>query len=651
MEAKRRRNNIIIAVLVLAIGAGMFALPYLMKKEEPQTEDAASVLSASAERGSIRTTISGGGTLTDGESTAITAPHGVEITEFLVKNGDLVEEGQPIAKVDMVSVQTTLQTLQKNLDYLARQMKLNPGRSGGSTVKAVNAGRVKKVYAKLDDRVLDVIAEHGALAVISLDGLMALQTKTDSDILPAQTVTVRLPDGQEMPGRVERRLEDTITVTLSDNGPVLGDVAEIYNAAGELIGSGELYVHSAWNVTAPEGTVTGIHIKEGVVANANSVIFTLTDVELASDYSKYYEQHLEYEDAMLRLYEIYRTGTINADRAGQISGISDSHIGTVREGGEEYTLVLLNNTPDPPDPRKDPPKNFTNRFAQVAKVRFGSMVVYLQKDKASVSRYDKAGNVALSKCKATKILSFDGVKIYDYNKQKKTWDKIGPDNLEEGDILWFVYDADGVLRWVMRPVQPQPVVPEAGGGGGYVEPPFEMFELYDTDIAAITPQETVTVEVNIDELDIVSVSEGQTAEITIDALPGRAYTGTVSRIDPNGKNTGGNTRYKVTITINRDENMLTGMNATAILTVGVTENVITIPTAALSQRGSRTIVYTAYDPQTRTLSGEREVSIGVSDGETVEITEGLSEGETVWYTYYETAGLPDFFPSGTVEAA
>ncbi len=650
MEAKRKRNNIIAGVLVLAIGAGMVALPRLMKKEEPQTEDTASILSATAERSSIRTTISGGGTLTDGESTAVTAPHGVEITEFLVKNGDMVEAGQPIATVDMVSVQTALQTMQKNLDYLARQMKLNPGRSGGSTLKAVNAGRVKKVYAKLNDRVLDVIAEHGALAVISLDGLMAVRTKTDSDILPAQNVTVRLPDGKEMPGRVERRLENTITVTLSDNGPVLGDTAEIYNAAGELIGSGELYVHSAWNVTAPEGTVTGIHIKEGVVANANSVIFTLTDVELASDYSKYYEQHLEYEEAMLRLFEISRTGTINADRAGRISGIKDSNIGPVREGGEEYTLVLLNNVPDPPDPRKDPPKNFINRFAQVAQVRFGTMVVYLQKDKASVGRYDTAGNVALSKCKATKIHSFDGVKIYDFNKQKKTWDEIGPDALTEGDILWFVYDADGVLRWVMRPVQPQPVV-SGGGGGAYVEPPFEMFELYETDIAEITPQETVTVEVSIDELDIVAVSEGQSAEITIDALPGRTYTGTVSRIDPNGKNTGGNTRYKVTITIKRDENMLTGMNATAILTVGVTENVITIPTAALSQRGTRTVVYTAYDPQTRTLSGEREVSIGVSDGKTVEITEGLSEGEQVWYTYYETSALPEFYPSGAVETA
>ena len=654
MEAKRRRKNIVIGVLVAALAAGMIALPTILKKEEPETADAASIISAEVMRSSIRTTISGGGTLTDGEGTVITAPHGVEITEYLVKNGDTVEAGQPIAAVDMISVQTTLQTLQKNLDYVARQMKLNPSRIGGSTIRAVNAGRVKKVWAKVNDRVLDVIAEHGALAVISLDGLMALQLDTDANVLPTENVTVRLSDGKEYPGRVERRLENTITVTLTDNGPEIGDVAEVFSSSGVLLGSAALYVHSAWNVTASGGTVTGLHIREGVVANANSVIFTLSGVELSSDYSKYYEQHLEYEEAMLRMYEIYRTGAIVAECSGRVSGIDEAGVGPVREGGGDYVVVLLDNSEQQqqqPDPRKDPPNKFTSRFAQVGGIQFSCITFYVQKGKASVKQFSSAGQIELSKCEAKRVHSFAGVTIYDYNKQKKIWEEIDPDDLLIGDILWFVYDSDGSLRWIMRPVQPQPEVTGGGGGGAYVEPPFEMFELYDTTIAQITPQETVTVEVSIDELDITSVSEGQTAEITIDALPGRAYTGTVSRIDPNGKNTGGNTRYNVTITIDRDPNMLTGMNATAILTVGVTEDIFTIPTAALYQKGNRSFVYTAYDPETRTLSGEREVTIGVSDGETVEITEGLSEGEKVWYSYYEPSGLPDIFTGGPLETA
>ena len=48
MEAKRKRNNIIIAVLLLALAAGMIALPTLLRREEPESADAASILSAIA---------------------------------------------------------------------------------------------------------------------------------------------------------------------------------------------------------------------------------------------------------------------------------------------------------------------------------------------------------------------------------------------------------------------------------------------------------------------------------------------------------------------------------------------------------------------------------------------------------------------------
>ncbi|MBR5094187.1 MAG: hypothetical protein IK095_03745, partial [Oscillospiraceae bacterium] len=509
MEARRRTKNIVITVLVLALAAGMVALPTLLRREEPTVKDTASILSARAKRGDIRTTISGGGTLTDTEGVVVTAPHGVEITEYLVSNGDMVQAGQPIAAVDMLSVQTTLQTLQKNLDYLSKKMKQNPSRTGSQYIKAVNAGRVKAVYGKTNDQVIDVITEHGALAVISLDGLMALQFDTASDVRPAENVTVRLSDGTEKPGRVERRLGDTLTVTLTDDGPKIGDAAEVFDKSGERIGGGALYVHSAWNVTASGGVIASVSIREGYVANAGSVIFALREVELNSDYDKYYEQHLEYEDAMLRMYEIYKTGAITAECAGRVSGIETTRTGVLREGGGDYVLILLDNEtqpqPQPPDPRTSAPKNFINRYAKVGQIKFGSITFYVQKDKSGVGKYTDAPKVDLGKCKARKIKSFDGVVIYDYDKGAKKWKTITPDELDEEDVLWFVYNKEDRLEWIMRPTQPEPEIIIPSGGGVYVEPPFDMFELYDTDVAKITPQETVTVEVNIDELDIVAV--------------------------------------------------------------------------------------------------------------------------------------------------
>ena len=51
---------------------------------------------------------------------------------------------------------------------------------------------------------------------------------------------------------------------------------------------------------------------------------------------------------------------------------------------------------------------------------------------------------------------------------------------------------------------------------------------------------------------------------------------------------------------------------------------------ALQEKGSRVFVYTKQD-EDGTLSGEQEVTTGLSDGTTVEITEGLSEGDAVYY--------------------
>ena len=57
---------------------------------------------------------------------------------------------------------------------------------------------------------------------------------------------------------------------------------------------------------------------------------------------------------------------------------------------------------------------------------------------------------------------------------------------------------------------------------------------------------------------------------------------------------------------------------------------VTIPVDALQERGNETFVYTKQDEEGN-LTGEQMVTTGLSDGETVEITEGLSEGDTVYY--------------------
>lgn len=90
-------------------------------------------------------------------------------------------------------------------------------------------------------------------------------------------------------------------------------------------------------------------------------------------------------------------------------------------------------------------------------------------------------------------------------------------------------------------------------------------------------------------------------------------------------------KYTVQITIPKDEQMKSGMNASATIVIENRENVSTIPVNALQEKGNQSFVYTNKDDEGN-LSGEVQVTTGLSDGDTVEITEGLSEGDTVYYT-------------------
>ena len=82
--------------------------------------------------------------------------------------------------------------------------------------------------------------------------------------------------------------------------------------------------------------------------------------------------------------------------------------------------------------------------------------------------------------------------------------------------------------------------------------------------------------------------------------------------------------------------MLAGMSASAIISLYEKMDVLTLPAAALTEDGARTIVYTALDKKTGEPTSPVEVTTGLSDGETVEILSGLKSGETVYYAYYDT---------------
>lgn len=648
MEAKRKRTkNIIIAAVLVAVAILMAALPAMLSSGQKE-ENTGTAKSVAVQRGDIDSTVAGAGTLSGGDGVKITVPHGVEITEYLVANGDVVAEGQALAAVDKTSVMNTIATVQNNLEYLAGEVRTAASGATNAYLAAPAAGRVKAIYANAGDDVQSVIREHGALMVVSLDGRMAVDAETASDAAtPGKAVTVRCEDGTEYAGRIEIRRGNTLTVTLTDNGPVLGESADIV-LDGETVGTGTLYPHSAWNVTASAGTVAAVNAAVERQVYAGTTVLTLRDVDAEGEYRRLSQLHRDYEDTMLKLFRLYQSGTVTASAAGRVSDLDTAHVGVMQSTGT-YTAALL------ASPSEGVPEEYTVRAAYLSEVTFGSMT-FLAAPAAPVSDLTAEPVVDFESAEEIPVTNFDGVSVYDWDADASDWAASNPNRLAKGDLVYLVYDENDVLLWVVRPQKPEePEFPDDsiiwGGGGGGEAPAFEMYDRTETELMRVSSTETVSVEMLVDEMDILSVHTGQEAEITVDALPGRAFTGTVSAIDPNGKNNGGNSKYTVTITLPREENMLDGMNAMAVLTVGTTENVLWLPAEALAEQGFKTVVYTGRDAKTGELTNPVEVVTGVSDGEKVEIVSGLEEGQSVWYTAYESAEAALFASTAAPENA
>lgn len=92
---------------------------------------------------------------------------------------------------------------------------------------------------------------------------------------------------------------------------------------------------------------------------------------------------------------------------------------------------------------------------------------------------------------------------------------------------------------------------------------------YSTDTTAFTisGDTSMLLSVSVDELDINSVTQGQTADVTFDAIEDKTFEGTVTKVSNTASASGGVAKYTVEITVPKDEKMKAGMNASATITI------------------------------------------------------------------------------------
>lgn len=499
LSGKKLRKVIIITVVVLAVlTAVLLGLRARVTRQFGSKNDV-EISTAEVTRGSISTSVYSSGLLTDDDVEQLTIPDGVELKEIRVNPGDKVENGAVLATVDIGTVMTAMSDITDDIAAIDAQLSSAAAGDGSGYISSSVTGRVKKIYAAAGDNVAALMYKNGALMLLSLDGYMAVDVNSAA-LTAGDSVTAQTAAGTSVKATVDTVLDGVATVLISDSAIGYGESAEIYTADGDLVGSGEAYIHDELKIMGYTGTVAYVSVSENTAVGSGSVLMTLSDTSSTS-YASLLSERAELEDELKKLISIYNNGAFCAEFDG--------------------TVLVIN--------------------AQT------------QED------------------------------------AKKSTSTTSDSTTEQ-----------------------------------YI---------------SMSPDKTMSLSVTVDESDILSVSVGQRASVTVDAIDDATFNGEVSSIDKVGTSSSGVTVYTAEVSVEKGDGMLSGMSASATISIDGTENALLIPTDALNKTSDTYYVYTSADSENGTLGGMVEVTIGISNSNYTEILSGLTEGETVYYIEKDDSGF------------
>lgn len=162
----------------------------------------------------------------------------------------------------------------------------------------------------------------------------------------------------------------------------------------------------------------------------------------------------------------------------------------------------------------------------------------------------------------------------------------------------------------------------------YIDDDTNLILSYAT-LLTMTDISSVYVPITISEEDILNVSIGQEATVTMNAFPNQTFEAEVDTITVDAARSGAAT---VSYTVNvrfaqvNELDMLEGMSAEVTLVQRAARDVLYVNSQAVNFSGGvSTVQVEKADGTTET----RTVETGFSNGQYVEIVSGLSEGETV----------------------
>jgi HlyD family secretion protein len=146
-------------------------------------------------------------------------------------------------------------------------------------------------------------------------------------------------------------------------------------------------------------------------------------------------------------------------------------------------------------------------------------------------------------------------------------------------------------------------------------------------IAAVSDLENLAVNVDLSEFDVAQVELGMKAIVSVDALGGESYPGTVRLVAFTGTDTGGIVTFPVRVGLADSDGLKPGMNTSVRIVVAQKKNIVRVPLEAVTQDDEDRAFVTVIDESGQET--ERRVRIGLANNKHVEILKGLRAGTRV----------------------
>ena len=262
-----------------------------------------------------------------------------------VKTGQQVAAGDPLATVNTASLDTAIYTLQTELETVdAMLVSLAASYESQQTLYTPIKGRVKELYGFKGDRVQDVVAEHGCLYVLSLDGKMSAEIPATDGIALGDRLTVTNAAENLYSAAVTEVNDETITLTFSDLAANPGETVTVLLPDDSTI-TAECAIHMPLEVSSTvHGIINTELLRINKYCDKKDSAFVVSYPERTQEYRDNLAQRSSLVEQLATLRALKTDPVLRADQGGIISGVTMTDGQTVAK--DEALMTLYVGMPD-----------------------------------------------------------------------------------------------------------------------------------------------------------------------------------------------------------------------------------------------------------------------------------------------------------------